>query len=370
MFLRGQIGFMQKKGFEVIGITSPGPEVKKIESRENIRVHTLKMTRHISPHKDLFALLEMVRILCKIKPTIINASTPKGGMLAIFAARLTRIPVVIYTLRGLPYVTKRGIKRALLLFIERIVCKLSDKIITTSFSTKRIVLENNLSCKNKTTISGYGTGNGIDYKNTFNPRLISIDMRNNIRKQYGIPKSAIVIGFVGRIVVEKGIEELAEAWELLKLHMPFIYLMIIGKEEKEDQVSNDILGKLKNDKSVVFTGMQKKMAQFYAAIDINVLPSHREGIGLTPLEAGAMEKPSVVTDIDGLCETVIHQKTGIKVSVKNSTELFEGIRFLYENREIAKNYGKAARQMVKERFRPEMIWNELYRHYSLLLEER
>jgi glycosyltransferase involved in cell wall biosynthesis len=369
-FLKGQIGFMQGKGFHVIGITNPGPEANEIESREHINVHTLRMTREISLFKDLFALFKMARILWKVKPTIINASTPKGSLLGIIAARLTGVPVVIYTLRGLPYVTKRGVKKALLMRIERLVCMLSDLIITTSFSTRRVVLENNISNESKTTICGYGTGNGIDYQKAFNPRSLPVGIRNNIREKYSIPKNAVVIGFVGRIVFEKGVEELAAAWGMLKSVLPGVYLMVIGREEAEDLVSDEIIDALKEDDHVIFTGPQKEMAQYYAAMDINVLPSHREGIGLTPLEAGAMEKPSVVSDIDGLCETVIQHKTGIKVPVRHRAALYEALRFLAENHEIVHQYGKAARQMVMERFCPDVIWNELDRHYTFLLGEK
>jgi glycosyltransferase involved in cell wall biosynthesis len=369
-FLKGQIGFMKSKGFGVVGITSPTPEVKDIELRERIHVDTVPMTREITPVKDLMALLRIIRIFRKQRPAILNASTPKASLLGVLAARITHVPVIIYTLRGLPFVTKRGIQRYMLIFIEWIVCRLSHRVITTSYSTKSILLKNRISSGKKIYMSGKGTANGIDCTKAFNLEAMNPEAKNKTRQQYGIQPFDYVVGYVGRIVYEKGIEELAEAWALLKMQYPNLYLMIVGEQEPQDSVSSDVMEMLFKDDHVVFTGHQKNVAEYYIAMDLHVLPSHREGLGLTPLEAGAMEIPSVVTNIDGLKETVINEKTGIKVPVKDPVKLAEAIDSLLKDPEKARRFGQTAREMVQKKFRPEIIWNELLQHYLSVLKQQ
>jgi glycosyltransferase involved in cell wall biosynthesis len=219
-------------------------------------------------------------------------------------------------------------------------------------------------------MSGKGTANGIDCTKAFNLEAMNPEAKNKTRQQYGIQPFDYVVGYVGRIVYEKGIEELAEAWALLKMQYPNLYLMIVGEQEPQDSVSSDVMEMLFKDDHVVFTGHQKNVAEYYIAMDLHVLPSHREGLGLTPLEAGAMEIPSVVTNIDGLKETVINEKTGIKVPVKDPVKLAEAIDSLLKDPEKARRFGQTAREMVQKKFRPEIIWNELLQHYLSVLKQQ
>jgi glycosyltransferase involved in cell wall biosynthesis len=369
-FFRGQITFMKEKGFEVHAISSPGRSLHETAKRENIPVHAVDMPRKITPATDLVSLFRLYRLFRKLKPTIVHANTPKGGLLGVLAARLARVPVVIYGMRGLPFVTQYGWKRKILVLTEILACRAADKVITVSQATRKTAVAEGFCSLEKIVVPGNGSSNGVDAIGRFNPQNVSPTARADIRQHYQIPLEATILGFVGRLVRDKGIVELVEAWQVLREYYPDLYLFLVGPVEPQDPIPIDTMAKLKNDPRIKVVGAVKDISPFYAAMDILVLPTYREGFPNTLLEAAAMELPVVATAVDGCVEALADNDTGFLVPPKDSRALSEAIQKLLLNPAMRKSMGQAGRQRVLDKFRPEITWQGLYEIYSELLDRK
>ena len=369
-FFRGQLNFMKEKGFNICGVSSPGRLLTETGKREDIMVHAVEMARRITPTADLSSIIKLYRFFQKIKPTIVHAHTPKGGLLGVVAARLARVPAVIYTMRGLPYVTQSGWKRNLLIWTETVACRMADRVITVSLATREKAVAEGICPAAKIMVPGNGSSNGVDGEGRFNPEELPPGSRSDMRERYQIPVEATVLGFMGRLVRDKGIVELAEAWKNLRDRYADLYLFLIGPLEPQDPVPADILAELKQDARVKFAGHVDDAVPFYAAMDILTLPTYREGFPNTPLEAAAMKLPVVITDVDGCPEAVENEVTGLLVPPKNSQALAEALEELIKNPEKRKSMGLAGRERVLKKFNPAIIWQELYISYLQLLHEK
>ena len=250
---------------------------------------------------------------------------------------------------------------------EILACRAADRVITVSLATKEKAVTEGLCPAEKIEVLGNGSSNGVDAEGRFNPDKFPLEIRFDIRRRYQIPPGAIVLGFVGRLVRDKGIVELTEAWQNLRNQHPDLYLFLVGPIEPQDPIPVDTLERLKNDSRVKFTGSVDDSAPFYAAMDILTLPTYREGFPNTPLEAAAMELPVIITNVDGCVEAVVDNSTGLLVPSKNSQALSEAIEKLLTNPDMRKMMGKAGRQRVLNKFRPEIIWQGLYAQYQELL---
>ena len=358
-FLRGQIGYMQDRGFEIHAISSPGVLLQEAAQQEHISVHAVNMSRSISPVADFMALFKLYRLFCRLKPEVVHGHTPKGGFLSILAARLSRVPYVLYSLRGLRFVTETGLRRSLLEWAEAVTCRLSKRVFSTSHSIRRTILETGLCPEKKIVVLGQGSSNGVDAEIRFNPLFLPPGTRAEVRKRYEVPLDSLVIAYVGRIVKDKGIVELKEAWQHLRDLFPSLYLLMVGSIEPHDPVPSHVLAQLQRDPRIRFTGMVQEMPLLYASIDILVLPTYREGFPNTPLEAAAMELPVVATRVDGCQEAVKDGITGLLVPPRKGQALAAAMQELLLDSEKRKQMGIAGRQRVLKNFRPEFIWELL-----------
>ncbi len=369
-FFRGQIGFLQERGFLIKAVSSPGPLLAATAQRENIQVFPVPMPRRITPWADLVSLWQLYGIFRQQQPTIVHAHTPKAGLLGTLAARLARVPVVVYSMRGLPFVTARGLKRSLLLGTEKVACGLADRVIAVSQANRQTALAAGICSPGKIMVLGHGSSNGVDAEARFNPRRLAPETRARVRQRYHIPAEAVVLGFVGRIVRDKGILELAQAWQWLRERYPNLYLLLVGPKEPQDPVPRPVLADLEADSRVVWTGPCDDPAPFYAAMDILTLPTHREGFPNTPLEAAAMNLPVVATAVDGCVEAVADGVTGILVPPYDSRALAQALARLVSAPELREKMGQAGRRRVLAQFRPQVIWQALYESYRQLLSAK
>ncbi len=366
-FFRGQIAFMKRKGFQVHGVSSPGPLLKEVAIREHIPVHAVDLPRRISPWVDSVALFKLYRLFRNLQPDIVHAHTPKGGLLGVLAARLARVPVVIYSMRGLPFVTATGLKRRLLCWSETVSCGLADRVISVGFSLLEKGVAAGFCNGDKIKVLASGSSNGVDAEGRFNPQRLEAGSREKTRLHYRLPQDAIVLGFMGRIVRDKGLVELAAAWRFLREVFPELFLLLVGPVEDRDPVPPEVLKHLEADPRVRLVGAVGDPAPFYAAMDILTLPTYREGFPNTPLEAAAMELPVVATDVDGCVEAVMYGLTGLLVPPRDSKALAAALQQLIEDPELRKQMGQAGRRRVLREFKPENIWKELYQEYRDLL---
>ena len=366
-FFRGQIGFLREQGFVVKAVSSPGPLLAATAAREQIPVFAVPMHRQITPVADLVSLWQLYRLFQREKPDIVHAHTPKAGLLGTLAARLARVPVVVYGMRGLPFVTAQGLKRQILIFSEKIACALADRVIAVSQANRRTALAAGICPPEKIVVLANGSSNGVDAAGRFQPHRFPPETRTGLRERYQIPGDAVVLGFVGRIVRDKGIVELAQAWQWLRARYPQLYLLLVGPMEPQDPVPETILKDLQADPRVVCTGQCPDPAPFYTAMDILVLPTHREGFPNTPLEAAAMNLPVVATTVDGCVEAVADGVTGILVPPFDSQALAQALERLITSPDLREKMGQAGRERVLAQFQPQMIWQALYDNYQQLL---
>lgn len=369
-FFQGQIGFLKDNGFEIHAVSSPGEILEEVGEREKIPVHPLEMPRRITPLKDLLVLNKMIRLFRRLKPDLVHSHTPKGGLLGTLAARLAGVPVILYTIHGFPYVTATGLKRRLLHLTESLACRCANQVFAVSAANKKLAEQDGICAPEKIALLGSGSVNGVDAADRFNPDQLPSGTREKVRDSLGIPQDSLVIGYVGRIVRDKGLVELAEAWQVLSRRYPQLYLVLVGQEELQDPMPSLTEQILKGDNKVIFTGLVKDTVPFYAAMDLLVLPTYREGFPIAPLEGAAMQLPVVATEVDGCVEAVADGVTGLLVPPRDSQKLAGALETLITKPELRRKMGLAARERVLRDFRPESLWAVIYQIYVNLLNQR
>ncbi|MCE5200356.1 MAG: glycosyltransferase family 4 protein [Armatimonadota bacterium] len=368
-FLVGQVARAKAMGMEIHAVSSPGEMLNKFGEQESVQVHAVDMPRRITPINDLRAVWAIRRVLRSIQPHVVHAHTPKGGLLAIIAAWLENVPIRIYHIHGLPLTTATGYKRVILRNTERTSCGLATRVISVSNSIRDVVLNEGLCPRDSITVLRGGSINGIDADEKFNPKNQGQHVRQETRAKYGIPDSATVIGFIGRIVRDKGLIELTQAWRWLREQHKDLHMLIIGPWEPQDPVPVDVEQTLRNDPRIHLVGMDWNTPPLYAAMDIVVLPTYREGFPTVPLEAAAMELPIVATRVPGCIDAVQDGITGILVPAKDADALCTAIDVYISNPDLRAAHGHAARERVLRDYKREDIWDAVCNEYARLLDE-
>lgn len=370
-FLHKQPRYMQRNNIRSQVICSPSPLVDLFAREEQTVAHEIYMARQIKPRQDLKTLYMLWRRLLQIHPDIVHAHTPKAGLLGMIAAWFVRVPVRIYHIHGL-ISTATGIKRRILWLSDWLACRLANQVYCVSSSVKDIVIENKICPPSKITVINKGSINGVDAEGFFNPELYK-SQRDIIRAALGIPDEALVIGFIGRIVRDKGIVELIESWKTLQTLYNNIHLVLVGPIEEGDPIPSNVKTYLEHSTHIHLVNQLvdfKKIPHYYAAIDLIILPSHREGFGLVAIEASAMALPVVATQIPGCVDSVMDDVTGTLVPVRNVEALTNAIRRYIDDPELRRHHGQAGRERVLRDFRPEDIWQALLAEYQRLLFEK
>ncbi|PMB51369.1 glycosyltransferase family 1 protein [Fischerella thermalis CCMEE 5201] len=370
-FFTRQVSYMKKNNFEVHALSSPGKFLDEFSACEQVTVHAVEMPRRITPLQDIVAIFRIWRCLRQIRPQIVHAHTPKGGLLGTIAAWLVSVPVRIYHIHGLPLETASGYKRLLLWWSEKVSCLLANQVFCVSHSVREVAVSEGLCPAVKVKVLLQGSINGVDATDHFNKANLDTDVRHEIRRKYRIPTDALVVGFVGRIVRDKGMTELVAAWKILCEESPNLHLLVVGPFEPQDPISPDVEDALKNQEDRIhLTGEVRNTALFYAAMDILALPTYREGFGNVLIEAAAMELPTVATRIPGCVDSVQDGVTGTLVPPRDPKALAAAIRQYLKNPELRHRHGQAGRDRVLRDFRPESMWKALYQEYVRLLEEK
>ena len=368
-FIKGQVGYMKVQGFEVYGLSSPGKLLSMFAESERITVHAVEMTKRITPVRDLVALVKIWWWLRRVRPDIVQSHTPKGGLLGMLGAWLARVPVRIYLMHGLRFVTAAGWKRKLLIHTEKWACHFAHRVLCVSASVQALAVDGGLCPVEKIHVLSKGSCNGVDSSNRFNPDNVPASSRVDIRAKYGIPSETIVLGFIGRIVWSKGIVELAEAWCSLREEFPNIHLLMVGGAESEDPIPRQVSQLLRDDSRIHLIGEEWDTPPLYAAMDIFILPTYREGLPTVLLEAAAMKLPVVATCVSGCVDVVEDGVTGTLIPPRDAEKLAGAIRGYLRDPELRSRHGSAARERVVRDFRQEVIWDALYQQYIQLLAE-
>lgn len=365
--LLNQMCFLQKAGYQVLGISSPGPEVLSIEA-SGIRHISVPMTRNLTPVADMISLWRLYRVLKKEGFKIVHTHNPKPGFLGQIAAKMANVPIVVNTLHGFYF--HDNMPQAQCKFymtMEKIAAHCSDVILCQSQEDIKTAINNGISPPEKIK----HLGNGIDVE-LFNPdNLLSREILQK-RLELGLPTDAPIVGFVGRLVKEKGLLELFQAARLVRDQVPNVHFLIVGPvdTEKPDYLTPDATERFGVSDICIFTGMRKDMPELYSLMDVFVLPSHREGFPRTPMEASAMKVSCVVTDIRGCREAVEHGKNGFLVPLGDVKALGNAIIELLTDPEKARRMGEEGRRIALERFDERMVFEKIKAEYARLLQEK
>lgn len=363
--LLNQLRFLRERGFDVVGISAPGPHVEALEA-EGIRHIPVKMTRAMNPLRDVVSLIDLQRIFRRERFDIVHTHNPKPGLYGQLAARATGVPHVVNTIHGFYF--HDGMKphaRQLFIFLEKLAAAQSDAIL--SQNPEDVVTAEREGIAPPGLIEHLG--NGIDLTR-FHPGKAR--PRDEMRASLGIPTEVPVVGFVGRLVEEKGILELFDAMARVRRTHPLARLVVIGPTdaEKADALTPEGLRARYPSVDVVFTGLRNDMPDLLAALDVFVLPSWREGFPRSPMEAAAMERPVVVTDIRGCREVCVDGETGTIVPVRDAERLAAAVSALLAEPARARAYGQRARRLAEERFDERQVFAKVEETYRRLLAER
>lgn len=363
-FLRGQPRFFADRGVEMEAITSPGPKVEMMSDELGIPIHTVEMPRRITPFRDLGALAKMTSLIRSLDPDVVHAHTPKGGLLGMMAATAVGVDTRIYHMRGLPMDTATGVKRALLKTTETVSCRLAHQVVAVGHSIRRTAVDEGVCSPDGICVLADGSGQGVDAVTRFNPGRFDDDHRRRIRDELGIPADATVVGFVGRLVADKGVVELADAWQLLRHRHFDAQLLVVGEFERRDPVPERTRRALQTSPRIHLAGFREDVDRLYPAMDLVALPTHREGFPNVPLEAAAMELPVVASDIGPCQEAVVDGETGRCFPVGDADALAEALDDYIADARLRHHHGQNGRQRMLTRFLPRRIWEDLARVYG------
>lgn len=353
---------MVNEHYEVVAVSSPGKEMQVLWEREGIRTIEVPMERRISPIKDFISLIRMIRVFAKERPYMVHSMTPKAGLISMLAGWMTRVPVRMHTFTGLVFPTATGWKQRLLMCTDWLTCACATHVNPEGEGVKRDLMMYGIT-KKPLQIIGNGSICGVD--------MAYFDRTESVMKQAVAyrEEGCFTFCFVGRIVRDKGINELVSAFVRLHEKYPQVRLLLVGPFEKElDPVLPETEKAIQNHPAIRFMGFQPDVRPFLVASGTLVLPSYREGFPNVVLQAGAMGLPSIVTDINGCNEIIIPNENGVIIPSKDEEALYQAMEnFLFYPEEIQR-MAKKARPLIASRYDRKVLWEALLKAYKRLID--
>lgn len=352
--------------YEVVLLSSPGEEMDQAKAQYGVKTIAVPMERHISVLKDFVSLCRLIKVFLRERPDMVHSMTPKAGMLCMLAAWLTRVPVRVHTFTGLVFPTSTGLKRRILMFTDWLTCACATHVIPEGEGVKADLLNNGIT-KKPLQVLGYGNVKGVD---------LSYYCKENVNLNLNEERKLKTDGvftflFVGRIVRDKGINELVKAFQHLHSHNPDTRLWLVGAyEDSLDPISNETRQIIADNDGIDAVGVKRgdELLAYYATSDCFVFPSYREGFPNTVLEAGAMGLPSIVTDINGSREIIIDGYNGVIIPPKDDHALYEAMNEMLENTEKRKEMATNARPLIAQRFEASFVRACLYDFYRRIFQ--
>lgn len=365
ILLKGQLKFINQY-YQVIGVSSKGESLKNVELDEGVLTFDIEMTRKITPLKDLISVCKFYLLLVKEKPYIVHSHTPKAGMVAMIASWFARVPNRLHTVAGLPLLEASGVKRFILDIVEKVTYKCATKVYPNSNKLSEIIITNKLADKRKLSVIGNGSSNGISTTH-FNLENISLDEMKFLRDKFNISETDFVYVFVGRIVKDKGINELVESFtKINKLNNKTKLLLVGPFEDNLDPIDSLTRRGIDNNPNIITTGYVKDVRPYFAISQTLVFPSYREGFPNVVMQAASLELPSIVSDINGCNEIVVNNYNGILVPSKNAFKLEEAMIRLLTDKLFYFQLKNNARKSIVDRFEQAYLWGEILKEYNNL----
>lgn len=358
--LKGQLKMLSEY-YEVVAVSSPGEKMKVLEEREGVRTVSIPMERRISLVKDFISLLRLIVLFAKERPDMVHSITPKAGLLSMLAAWITRVPVRMHTFTGLVFPTATGKMQKLLIAMDRLTCFCATHINPEGEGVKRDLVNYNITSRPLHIIAN-GNVNGIDLE-YFDKTPEVVEKACSYKRE-----GTFTFCFVGRMVRDKGINELVHSFLRLYQKDERVRLLLVGPFEKElDPVLPEVEEHILHHPGICYMGYQNDVRPFLVASDALVFPSYREGFPNVVIQAGAMGLPAIVTDINGCNEIVLPDLNGVIIPSKDEQALYESMKYFASHPVEVEKMAANARPLIASRYEQRIVWNALLDEYKSII---
>ena len=354
------------KFFDITIVSSDKSELEKLGKKQGVKTFCLPLTRKITPFKDIIAIFKLYFFLKRENPKIVHSHTPKAGFVGMTASFFAGVPIRMHTVAGLPLMERKFIKKKVLIFIEKLTYLFATNVYSNSKKLMEFILSKKFCSKRKIKTLANGSSNGIDTK--YFSDNISLISKNKLLDTLKILKNDFVFCYVGRVVKDKGINELVSAFNELNLKNKNCKLIIVGKIENEtNPVSKSTMGIIKKNKNILLTGFKNDVRPYLSIGNCFVFPSYREGFPNVLMQASAMDLPCIATNINGCNEIIQDNINGFLIPPKNIDALVKAMEKIMDKKLIIK-LSKNSRLMVKEKYDQKYFWKKLLIEYNNLVK--
>lgn len=352
---------MSEHGLAVSVASADGPEIKELEEREGVKHHQIPLSRKLSPFKDLIALFKLIKLINKLKPDIVHTHSPKAGIVGMLAAKMCNVHLKIHTVAGLPLMETTGLKRKLLVGVEKLTYYCADWVLPNSENQMKYIRQHIYS-GNNIRVLGKGSSNGIDL-NYYKRTLLISGQELELCRQHGINDEHIVLTFVGRLANYKGINELVKSFKTLQSRHQNIKLFLVGPFEEINPLEPETIQEIEHNNAIITTGHQNDIRPYLSLTDIFVFPSYREGFPQSLMQACAYQLPCVATNINGCNEIVFDGFNGYLIAPKNVEELIDKCEILIRDEDKRRAFGNNARSHLEKYYEQTQFWKNLHDFY-------
>lgn len=363
--LAGQLRYMSQF-YRVVAVSSEKDNLERLGQKEKVATFHVHLTRKITPIADFKALIRMYFYFRKTKPAIVHTHTPKAGTIGMLAAKLAGVKIRLHTVAGLPLLEETGTKRKILNAVEKLTYACATKVYPNSVGLKDIIIQSRFCQPNKLKVIANGSSNGIDTE-YFSRKHFSEDTLSQLQKQLGIQSEDFVFVFVGRLVKDKGINELIQAFCRLPQEQHPVKLLLVGDYESDlDPLQPNTLAQITSNPNIISTGFQTDVRPYFCLSHALVFPTYREGFPNVVLQAGALDLPGIVTNINGCNEIIVPGKNGLIIPVKEENAIFDAMQFFIHHPQETSAMKKNAREMIETRYKQAVVWEAIRQEYQIL----
>lgn len=356
--IKGQLRYLSDY-YKVVAVSNDNGGLKDVSINEGVDTIGITMKREISILSDIKSLWALIRLFWKERPYIVHSHTPKGSLLSMIAAWITGVPHRIYLVTGLRFETTSGLLRFILKTMERITCMCATKVIPEGDGVKKTLIREKITRKPLNKILN-GNINGIDLNHfTKNEEVLS--------KAASLRSEKFTFIYIGRIVKDKGVNELVRAFDRLSTQRNDVRLLLLGTfEDNLDPIDTKSRQIIDSNVHIEYAGYQQDIRPYLASSDVLILPSYREGFPNVVIQAGAMDLPCIVTDINGCNEIIINGENGIIIPKQDENALYEAMLVYLDNREVYDRHSSKSRELVSSRYEQQKVWQALLDMYQSL----